>query len=120
MDVEEITYAIIGAAMRVHNEIGPGLRKKPYENALCHDLDLEHFDFQQQPRFPIVYREKPVGDCIPDIVVADQIVVEVKAIDSIGDNEIGQVLNYLRIANLKVGLIVNFRNSKLEWKRVAR
>lgn len=58
------------------------------------------------------------GDCVPDITVNGRILVEVKSVEGLGDGELSQMLNYLRISELKIGLIINFRNSKIEWRRV--
>jgi GxxExxY protein len=114
----DLTYRVIGAAMQVHTELGPGLREKPYENGLAIELKERGIDYSQQPSFPIFYRDQIVGDCIPDFIVEAEVIVECKSISSIGDTEIGQMLNYLRIAKKKVGLILNFRGAKLEQKRV--
>lgn len=114
----DITFRIIGSAMRVHSTLGPGLREKPYENALCIDLMENDFQVDQQRAFPIFYHEQPVGDCIPDIFVNEEIVVDVKSIDHIGDTEVAQMLNYLRIIRRPLGLIFNFKPRSLETKRV--
>lgn len=114
----DLTYQIIGCAMRVHTELGPGLREKPYENALAIDFKEKGIQLSQQAPYPITYHGRTVGDCIPDFTVASEVIVECKSIASIGDTEIGQVLNYLRIAQKKVGLILNFHGAKLEQKRV--
>ena len=117
MSDEELTYAIIGSAMRVHRELGSGLREKPYENALVFDFKEIGLRCIQQPAYPILYHGHVVGECVPDITVENQVVVEVKAVECIGENESAQMLNYLRISRFKVGLILNFRNAKLEMKR---
>jgi len=114
----DLTYRVIGCAMRVHSALGPGLREKPYERALAIEFEEEGISFVQQPCFPIFYRQQPVGDCQPDFMVEDEIVVDCKSIASMGDNETGQVLNYLRITGKQVGLLLNFRNTSLEQKRV--
>ena len=118
METNEITYAVIGCAMRVHNELGPGLREKPYENALTFDLEEQGLSFVQQPGCPILYHGWVAGECIPDLVVGGEVVVEAKAIDKLGDGEIAQMLNYLRISKSRIGLVVYSGSSKLEWKRV--
>ncbi len=114
----DLTYRIIGCAMRVHTELGPGLREKPYENALAIDFEEQDIQFAQQPSYPIFYHRRPVGVCQPDFVIEDEVVVDCKSIPSIGEPEVGQMLNYLRIAKKEVGLILNFRGTKLEKKRV--
>ena len=106
--------------MHVHNMLGPGLREKPYENALVIALRNKSLRAEAQKAYPIRYCGQAVGDCIPDITVSGNLLIDVKSIEVIGDNEIAQMLNYLRISGLKVGLIINFKNAKLEWQRIAR
>jgi GxxExxY protein len=118
MEFKDDSYEIIGAAMEVHNELGPGLREKPYENAIVIGLRQKGLEVEQQRAYPIYFRGHVVGDCIPDLTVNENILIDAKAIESIGDNEIAQMLNYLRIAQLGIGLVINFKNTKLEWKRV--
>ncbi|MCB1208879.1 MAG: GxxExxY protein [Verrucomicrobiales bacterium] len=120
MNFEDDSYAIIGCAMHVHNALGPGLREKPYENALVIALRNKGLKATAQKPYPIQYCQQIVGDCIPDITVGESILIDAKSIDSIGDNEVAQMLNYLRISGLKVGLVINFKNAKLEWQRIVR
>ena len=115
----ELSYKIIGAAMKVHNTLGPGLREKPYENALCIELRNQGFTVAQQPKIKIFYEGHDVGDCIPDLIVEDLVIVEGKAIESIGESETAQVLNYLRVGKKELGLLLNFKPPRLETKRVA-
>ena len=117
MSDEELTYSIIGSAMRVHRELGSGLREKPYENALVFDFKENGIRCLQQPAYTILYHGHVVGVCFPDLTVENRVVAEIKAIDCIGENESAQMLNYLRVSGLKVGLILNFKNAKLEMKR---
>ena len=104
--------------MQVHTALGPGLREKPYENALAIEFEDQGIGFLQQPSYPIFYKKRPVGDCQPDFMVEDTVVADCKSIPSIGESEVGQMLNYLRITGKTVGLILNFRNPSLEHKRV--
>ena len=115
---EERTRQIIGCSMEVLNTLGHGLLEKPYENALVVELGLKGIPYKQQPRFDVIYKGVKVGEYIPDLIVFDRIVVDTKVIEKIADLEIGQVLNYLKITGLKVGLILNFKRPKLEWKRI--
>lgn len=117
MNFDDCTYDIIGCAMHVHNALGPGLREKPYENALVIALREKRLLAEAQKAYPIRYRTQIVGDCIPDITVNGNVLVDAKSIDAIGENEIAQMLNYLRISCLEIGLIINFKNPKLEWVR---
>lgn len=112
------TEEVIGAAMEVLNVLGHGLLEKPYENALAVELGLRGIPFDQQPIYDVIYKDQAVGMYVPDLVVRSAIVVETKTIDRIGDHELGQMINYLRLTGLRVGLILNFKRAKLEWKRV--
>jgi len=116
---KEETESVIGCAFSVLNEIGHGFHEKPYENALAVELAYQSIPFAQQPRFPIIYRDVKVSEFIPDLIVFDKIIVETKVIERITDQEIGQMLNYLKITGLPVGLVLNFRNPLLEFRRVA-
>jgi GxxExxY protein len=116
--LENETSAILGAAMEVLNTLGHGLLEKCYENALCVEFRLRGISFQQQPRFEVLYKSEKVGEYVPDLIGCEKVVVDAKTIDCITVNELGQMLNYLKITGLPVGLILNFKRSRLEWKRV--
>jgi GxxExxY protein len=116
---KEETHQIIGCAMEVLNTLGHGLLEKPYENALCVEFGLRKIAYAQQPRFDVVYKEVKIGEYIPDLIVFNKIVVDTKTIERITDHEKGQILNYLKITGLRVGLILNFKYAKLQWERLA-
>ena len=116
--LKEEVYQIAGCAMEVLNTLGYGLLEKSYENALVVEFELKGIPFQQQPHYPAVYKSVQVGEYIPDLIVFDQIVVETKTIVQITNIERGQVINYLKISGLRVGLILNFKHTKLEWERI--
>lgn len=118
MKLEEKTGEIIGAAMEVSNAIGHGFHEKIYENALVVELKIREVEVEQQRQFPVLFKSIEVGKFIPDLICYGQIVVDTKTIAQISKHETGQMLNYLRITGLKVGLIINFKHAKLEWKRV--
>jgi GxxExxY protein len=115
---KELVFAIVGAAMEVLNTIGHGLHEKPYEEALVIEFGLRAIPFTQQPRYPVTYKGHHLSDFIPDLVAADQVVIDAKVIERITDHERGQMMNYLRITKLRVGVILNFKRSKLEWERI--
>jgi len=115
---KEEVFQIVGCAMEVLNTLGHGLLEKPYENALVVELGLRGIPYKQQPRFDVIYKGVKVGDYIPDLIVFDKVVVDAKTIDRITDIERGQILNYLKITKLQVGLILNFKKPKLEWERL--
>jgi len=112
------THQIVGCSMEVLNILGHGLLEKPYENALVVEFGLQNIPFKQQPRFDVKYKSVKVGEYIPDLICFDQIVVDTKTIESITNHETGQMLNYLKITGLQLGLILNFKRAKLEWKRI--
>jgi len=116
--LKEEVHRIVGCAMEVLNTLGPGLLEKPYENALVVELKLQGIAVEQQKHFDVVYKNVIVGEYIPDLICSGQVVVDTKTIDNITDHELGQMLNYLRITGCEVGVILNFKREKLEWKRV--
>ncbi len=118
LEEKELVFQIVGCAMEVLNELGHGLREKTYERALCVEFGLQEIVFSQQTVFQVFYKGEKVDDYIPDLIVEDRVVVDTKTIDAIGDVEIGKMLNYLQVTGLKVGLLINFKHSKLQWKRV--
>jgi len=114
---KEETHRIIGCAFEVLNTLGHGLLEKPYENALAVEFQQQGIPYAQQPRFPVIYKSVNVGEYIPDLIVFDKIIVDTKVIEKIGNNEKAQVINYLKITGLRVGLLLNFKHAKLEWTR---
>lgn len=114
----EETYAIVGAALEVLNTLGHGWNEKPYENVLVVEFLNRKIPFIQQPRYPLKFKDKIVGEFIPDLVAYGCIVIDTKVIDRITDHERGQMLNYLRITQCPVGLLLNFRRARLEWERL--
>lgn len=114
------THQIIGCSMEVIKELGHGFNEKIYENALVVEFGLRGIPFVQQPEYPVVYKAANVGTYIPDLTCFHSVVVDTKTIEKITDHEIGKMLNYLKVTGLEVGLIVNFKYAKLEWKRVVR
>ena len=116
--LKDEVYAIVGAAIEVLNGIGHGLIEKPYENALVVEFKLRNIPFSQQVRFPVNYKGVQVGEFIPDLIAFDSVVVDTKVIDRITDHGRGQMINYLKITKKRVGVILNFKNPKLEWERI--
>jgi GxxExxY protein len=115
---KEETHAIIGCAFEVLNELGHGLNEKLYENSMVVEFKRGSIAFDQQRRFEVLYKGEFVGEFIPDLIACGKVVVDAKCIEQITDHERGQMLNYLCITRLPVGLILNFKHSRLEWERV--
>ena len=111
-------FDIVGSAMAVLNELGHGFHEKPYENALIVEFRLRGIPFNQQQSYEMLYKGQNVGLFIPDLIVFGSVVVDTKVIDRITDLERGQMLNYLKITKLRVGVIINFKHATLEWERL--
>lgn len=116
--LKDEVFQIVGAAMDILNDIGHGFYEKPYENALVVEFTLRNIPYEQQKPFEITYKGFKVGEFRPDLIAFGAVVVDAKVIDRITDVERGQMLNYLRISKLRVGVIRNFKNSRLEWERI--
>ena len=115
---QELTKDILASVFRVHNSIGCGLLEKVYGNALSWDLKLNNRQVVEEKEFKVVYREREVGVYYGDLVVDEKVIVEVKAVDALLNVHRAQLLNYLRISGLRVGLLLNFANPKLEYERI--
>jgi len=115
---EELTKDILASAFRVHNSIGCGLLEKVYGKATSWDLKLNNRTVVEEQEFKVVYREKVVGAYYGDLIVDEKVIVEVKAVERLDNMHRAQLLNYLRISGLRVGLLLNFANPKLEYERI--
>ena len=115
----DLTEKIIGSAMAVHRALGPGLDESINENSLCIEFAENALNFTQQENFPVYYRKRYVGRLITDLIIESKVIVETKVVNQIIDVHIAQVLSYLSITGLQVGIILNFKPASLEIKRVA-
>lgn len=113
----EETRQIIACAHEVLNTLGHGLTEKAYENAIVREFVLRQVPYVQQPRYPVDYKGARVGEFIPDLIVFDRVIVDAKVVDRLSEQEAGQIVNYLRITQLRVGLILNFRHPRLQCRR---
>jgi GxxExxY protein len=104
----ELTGAIIGAAMEVHNVLGPGFLEAVYEQALAHEFDLRGIAYERQKSFRVPYKTTTAGLYRPDFVVDGKIIVDAKAIAKLTTLEEALLLNYLKVTKLRVGLTINF------------
>lgn len=116
---KEEVYAIIGAAMDVHNELGVGFLEAVYQEALEVELASRSIPFSSQPLIPIHCKNQVLKKTyIADLLVFEKIIVEIKAIDRFSGHDEVQLLNYLKATDLELGLLINFGAAKLEWKRL--
>jgi GxxExxY protein len=115
MTDRELTHAIIGAAIAVHKELGPGLLEAVYEECLCHELGIRGLPFERQKPIPVVYRETKL-DCgyRADIIVSGRIIVEIKAISAVAPIHEAIMLTYLRLSGCKIGLLINSHSAVLK------
>ncbi|MBW6518118.1 MAG: GxxExxY protein [ANME-2 cluster archaeon] len=113
-----LSEQIIGAAFEVSNVLGNGFLEKVYENALNAELNFRGLKTFQQAPLKVFYKDKLVGDYIADILVEDEIIIEVKAVKEIDTVHFAQCLNYLRITDLKLCLLLNFSKPRVEIKRI--
>jgi len=113
----ELTGRILEAAFSVHNTLGCGFLERVYANALAIELRSSGLDCAQESPLKIRYRDTIVGDYVADIIVDSRVIVELKACASLDPSHSAQVMNYLRAANVHVGLLLNFGRPKLEYRR---
>jgi GxxExxY protein len=115
----DLTYRIIGAAMRVHNQLGMGYKEEIYEKALEVELTQQGMSVERQHPVPVEYEAQQVAIFYLDLWVEEQVVVEVKAFShQLTNDERAQVINYLKALSAPVGLLLNFGRRRLEYRRV--
>lgn len=111
----DITDAIIGSAIEVHRNVGPGLLESAYESCLCHELELRGIAFQRQLDMSISYKGLELEKAYRvDLLVMDQVVVELKVVDSLQLVHEAQLLTYMRFAQKRIGLLINFKTKLLK------
>ncbi|MCF3648977.1 GxxExxY protein [Synoicihabitans lomoniglobus] len=115
----ELSGAVIGAAMKEHRVLRPGLDEKIYENALVVELRKLGHAVEQQRSFDVRYEGERVGRFIPDLIVNGKIIVDPKVVENFNDAHIAQMLGYLAITQLPLALLLNFKLGKLQVKRVS-
>ncbi len=107
-DLDRLTEAVIGAAINVHRELGPGFLESAYEEAMAVELELSGLTARRQVVFPILYKDCIVGEPRLDFLVEEQLVVELKAVEAVQRIHMAQVHSYLKAADLRLGLLINF------------
>ncbi len=114
---KELSDLIIGAAMRVHNHLGPGLLESAYEGAMVIELGRRGFEVSRQEVFPLYYEGELAGAYVADIVVEKKVILELKSVAALTPLMDAQLINYLRLSKIPVGYLVNFQGSRLEFRR---
>lgn len=112
---DQISYSVIGAAIGVHQRLGPGLLESIYESALCYELNLLGLKIERQKKVPVVYRDIILREpYVLDIIVENKVIIEVKATENDQGIFKAQLLTYLRLSDLKLGLLINFGKKSIK------
>lgn len=117
---EKLSGEIIGAAMAVLNELGPGLDERLYERALVIELRKRGHQADSQKSFPVHYSGELIGTLIPDMIVDGLVIADPKVVEAFNETHFRQMIGYLAITKLQLALLLNFKHAKLEWKRIVR
>jgi GxxExxY protein len=113
-EINQLTEQVIGAAIEVHRELGPGLLESAYQRALAHELRLRGVAFEEQKICPIKYKDLVIDDAYRlDFLINGLVVVELKTVDALLDVHDAQVLTYLKFTGCQIGLLMNFRSTML-------
>ena len=118
MDTNELTYKINGAVFAVNRILGPGFLEKVYENALLIELRGMGLKADSQVPIKVYYKDEVVGDYTADILVEEQVILELKTVERLEKIHEAQLLNYLRATGIQIGILINFRHTKAEIKRM--
>jgi len=118
MKINDITYEIRGALFEVNKVLGPGFLEKVYEKALLIELQNRGLKAESQAPIKVMYKDKPAGEYFADVLVEGKVIVELKTVESLDKNHEAQLLNYLKASGIQIGLLVNFKNPKVEIKRM--
>jgi GxxExxY protein len=115
----DLTSGIIASAQAVHESLRPGLDEVLYERALCIELAERSIHFAQQVVYPVKYKSRYIGDLIPDLIIDERVILDLKVVEAFCDAHVAQMLGYLNITGLEIGLLINFKHAKLQIKRIA-
>lgn len=115
---EKLSNLVLSAAFNVHNFLGPGLLENAYLNTLCIELKSRNISFTCHKEYPIVYKNELAAKYIADLVVEERIIIELKSVKNVNNIMEAQLINYLKLAQLKIGYLINFHNQRVEWKRI--
>jgi len=118
---DDLTYKIIGCAMAVHREQGPGFRENTYQRDLEVHFDEALLSYKAQKLLEVydsLHGDTLIGYYIPDFIVAEQVVVEIKALSGLDNSHLAQVIGYLAVTGCPIGLLINFGRRSLEWRRI--
>ncbi|MEJ2664471.1 MAG: GxxExxY protein [Spirochaetia bacterium] len=115
--LKQLSYQILGMAFSIHNILGPGLLESAYEGAYCVELAKAGIPFSRQQVYPLHYKGELVGGYIADLVADNSIILELKSVQQLHTVMEAQLINYLKLARLPVGYLINFNSTRIQWKR---
>jgi len=116
----ELTGKIIGAAMEVHKYLGNGFQEVVYQRALSIELNMQNIAHEREKEMPLQYKGFDIGTRRVDFFVDEKIMVEIKAVKELEDVHLAQAINYLEAYKMEIGLLINFGNTSLQFKRVMK
>jgi GxxExxY protein len=114
----DLSFKIIGAAFEVYNQLGSGHREKIYQNALSVQLKKAEIKFEKEIYYPLIFKGEKIGKNYFDFLVDDKVIVEIKRSDKFSASHFEQLNNYLKVANLKLGILISFTSKNVRIKRV--
>ena len=116
---KEEAYNIIGACMEVHKELGSGFLEPVYQEALGIEFSLRNIDYQREVKLDIYYKDKLLSkQYIVDFICFGKIIVELKTVEQLNSKHLSQLMNYLKATGFRLGLLINFGNKSLDYKRI--
>ena len=116
----ELTGKIIGCAMEVHNVLGSGFQEVVYQRALSVEMNLQSINFEREKEMPLQYKGHNIGTRRVDFFIEKKIMLEIKALSQIENVHLAQAINYLEAYGMEIGLLINFGNTNLQFKRVMK
>lgn len=117
---KELSYAIVGAAMEVHKQLGPGFLEAIYRKALIHELTLRAILFEEEKVLPVYYKGQLLGEYKADLVIEGTIILELKGVSALTREHEAQALHYLTATGLRLAILINFGASSLQTKRIVK
>ncbi|PAW77738.1 MAG: GxxExxY protein [Verrucomicrobia bacterium Tous-C9LFEB] len=117
---EDLAKTVIGLAMKVHRVLGPGFLESVYANALLVELREAGIPAETEKRLNVYYRDVVVGEFLADLIIGEQLIIELKAVQNLSNAHSVQLVNYLTATHIECGLLLNFGSSSLEFKKKSR
>lgn len=115
----ELSYQVMEAVFEVHNQLGPGLTEEIYERAVIIELKTRNIPCEQQKVITVNYKGQQIGTYRLDLVIDNKIILELKAVTALNDLHKQQLLAYLKVSNLRLGILINFGTKRVEYVRIA-